>query len=582
MTASPSGQSLRRRLIRTAAGRVHLWTGGRGPAVILIHGSPGNAWLVKPIAERLARHFSVYAIDTPGFGGSDALPGPVDSVAQLAEAYRDILDSLELANVLIYGTHSGAAIGLELAHRHPARIAGFVLEGVPVFTLEEQRPLLAPEYLAAFEPDELGGQYSRAWTRFHDQFVWFPWYRRAPAHLNEANAGAAEDIHLWVEMYFQALRRDYRPAYRAVISYGGAALAAAGAVRVPGVYLAERSDMLFTHLDRLPPPHDGQRIERVEDPARLPERIEAALLSLPAGASGIPLHDAAGVPDEYFHDLPGGQMFVRSRAGFHDLPGGQTSVRSRAGSATAVLLLHDAPGAGRQLLDLFHALSGERPALLPDLPGCGESDPLADAAVDGSVCRLADYADAVAGMLTARADPPVHVHGVGMGAALALELNARHPDLVASLSVTGLLRAPAAERRAMIGRLAPPIVLGDDGSHWYRTWLMLRDSLVRWPWYERAPAALRRQPMSFEPIQLHAWTCDVMRQYGSYHRLIDAVLEWQPDAAIDRGRRKLTVAVDSRHALHRADLECAALGVPSIDLPDGAADRARMLSALVG
>jgi pimeloyl-ACP methyl ester carboxylesterase len=560
MTGSPSGQSLRQRVIRTAAGRVHLWTGGRGPAVILIHGSPGNAWLVKPIAERLAQNFCVYAIDSPGFGGSDALPGPVDSVAQLADAYRDILDSLGLANVLVYGTHSGAAIGLALAHRHPARVAGFVLEGVPAFTPEEQLPLLAPAYLVAFEPDVLGGHYSRTWTRFHDQFVWFPWYQRVPAHLNEANAGAAEDIHLWVEMYFQALRHDYRPAYRAVISYGDAALAAASAVRVPGVYMAERSDMLFPHLERLPPLQAGQRIERVEDPARVPERIEAALLSLPAGAPGVPWDFVSRAPDEYFYDLPGGQMLVRSRAG----------------SKTPVLLLHDAPGAGRQLLDLFHALSEQRTVLLPDLPGCGESDPL-----EARASGLAEYADAVAGMLTARAGPPVHVHAVGVGAAVALELNARRPELVASMSLTGLLRTPAADRRAMIGRLAPPIVLTDDGSHWYRTWLMLRDSLVRWPWYAREPAALRRQPLTFDPEHLHAWTCDVMRQYGSYHRLIDAVLDWQPQGAIERAGRKLTVAVDARHALHRADLEWAANGFQSINLPVGIADRARLLGALV-
>jgi hypothetical protein len=184
-------------------------------------------------------------------------------------------------------------------------------------------------------------------------------------------------------------------------------------------------------------------------------------------------------------------------------------------------------------------------------------------------------------VLTARASPPVHVHAVGFGAAVALELNARRPELVASLSVTGLLRAPAEDRRAMIGVLAPPIVLTDDGSHWYRTWLMLRDSLVRWPWYAREPAALRRQPLTFHPEQLHAWTCDVMRQYHSYHRLIDAVLEWQPEDAIERAGRKLTVAVDTHHSLHRADLEWAATGIQSIDLPDGTTDRARLLIALV-
>lgn len=50
----------------------------------------------------------------------------------------------------------------------------------------------------------------------------------------------------------------------------------------------------------------------------------------------------------------------------------------------------------------------------------------------------------------------------------------------------------------MIGRLAPPIRLADDGSRWYRTCMMLLDSLVRWAWYVREPAALRREQLAFE------------------------------------------------------------------------------------
>ena len=556
--------TLRRRILGLGPRRVYYWTGGCGPAVILMHGSPGNAWLVKPLAERLAANFSVYAFDTPGFGGSDALPDRVESVAQLADAYREILDALGLERVLVYGTHSGAAIGLELVHRHPAHVAGFVLEGVPAFTEEEQRPLLAPDYLVALEPEILGSQYARAWTRFHDQFIWFPWYSRTPAHLNEADAGSAADIHLWVEMYFQAARHDYRPAYESIIRYGRAALDAAAAVRAPGVYLAEKSDMLFPHLDRLPPLHEGQRIERVAAPADVAARIESALRSLPAAAGGArgPAADTAisRQPEDFF-DLPGGEIFVRDR---------------REVGGTAMLLLHDAPGAGRQLVALQQALARHRPVMLPDLPGCGESDPL-----PAGARRLADYADAMALLLRARADGPAQIHGVGFGAALALELNARHPDLVAGVSLTGLLRVTGAPRAAMQARLAPPIAFADDGSHWYRTWLMLRDSLVRWPWYDRAASALRRQALSCDARQLHAWTCDVMRQWHAYDHLIEAVLEWNPAGAIERARLKLTIGVDARHALHAADAEWAAGGVASLILPEHAAEQAMLLASLV-
>lgn len=556
---------LRRRILWLGARRVYFWTGGQGPAVILMHGSPGNAWLVKPLAERLMAHFSVYAFDTPGFGGSDSLPEHVESVAQLADAYREILDGLGLDRVLVYGTHSGAAIGLELAHRHAVRVAGFVLEGVPAFTDEEQRPLLAPDYLVALEPDILGAQYARAWTRFHDQFVWFPWYSRTTAYLNEADAGSAEQIHLWVEMYFQAMRHDYRPAYQSVIRYGQGALVAANAVCVPGVFLAEKGDMLFPHLDRLPSLAANQRIERVNSPGEVTERIESALRSLPAPACATPPYPVRAAPastlqqDDFF-DLPNGEIFVRRRG---------------TAGGTPILLLHDAPGGGRQLVELQEALARHRPVLLPDLPGCGESDPL-----PAGGRALADYADTIAGLLRARAGEPVHVHAVGFGAGLALELNARHPQLIDGLSLTGTLRVEGSARGAMIGMLAPPIALADDGSHWYRTWLMLRDSLVRWPWYERSVTALRRQSVAIDAEQLHDWTCDVMRQWQAYHHLIDAVLAWNPGVAIARARSKLTIAVDARHALHASDAQWAASGIASLILPDRAAERAMLLAAL--
>ncbi len=579
---------LRRRFTEANGRLVHWWSGGRGPALLLMHGSPGNAWLVTPLAARLTRHFCVYAVDTPGFGLSDGLPFEVQSVAQLADAYRDLLDTWGLANVLVYGTHSGAAIGLELAHRHAARVTGFVLEGVPAFTPEEQRPLLAPEYLAAFEAEALGGHYTRAWTRFRDQFVWFPWYQRDPAHLNEAFAGTAAEVHLWVEMYFQALRHDYRSAYRAVIRYGDGALAAAGGLRTPGVYLAERSDMLFAHLERLPPLKPGQRILRVMHPEEVAPAIEAALLSLPP-SDPAPRSDPAqqsgpsrlSEPVPLAAHAPSAQQRPAPPSGrgqyFHDLADGQVLVRySMAGSGTPMLVLHDAPGGGGALAGLYHALAALSPVILPDLPGCGQSDPL-----HATRDSLADQADALAGVLAACTRGPVHVHAVGIGAALALELNARHPDSVRSLTLTGLLRTTGEARRAMIGRLAPPIRLDDDGGHWYRTWLMLRDSLVRWPWYDRAPSALRRQPTDLDAAHLHAWTCDVMRQWSSYHRLIDAVLEWDQELPLARAAHKLTVAVDPHHALHAADLDWAACGAKSLTLPDAPADRARGIAGLV-
>jgi hypothetical protein len=142
-----------------------------------------------------------------------------------------------------------------------------------------------------------------------------------------------------------------------------------------------------------------------------------------------------------------------------------------------------------------------------------------------------------------------------------------------------LLRVGEAERRAMIGRLAPRITLEDDGSHWYRTWLMLRDSLVHFPWYARDRGSLRRQPLDIDAYQLHAWTCDVMRQWNAYQQLVDAVLGWNSQAAIAAARDKIVIAVDPLHALHAADAAWAGSTIPSVILPADAVARARLLAS---
>ena len=553
---------MRRRFLYVGSRRCHLWTGGAGPAVILIHGSPGNARLVLPLAERLAARFSVYAFDTPGFGASDPLPGERLSVAVLADAYRDALDAASLDRVAVFGTHSGAAIGLELARRHPERVTAFVLEGVPIFTEAEQRPLLTEEYMPVIEPDILGSQYARAWTRFHDQFLWFPWNSRSPDQLLESLAGSAADIHLWVEMYFQAMRH-YRPAYRAAISYGHEAIEAASRVRCPGVYLAAHADMLYAHLDRLPPLAAGQRIERVENMARMPERVEAAFVSL-----------ALTEPDVGTLVVPGGLQ-----DGFFAHSQGQLYVRSAGtGLGTPILLLHDAPGAGRALEPLFDALSTHARVLLPDLPGCGLSDPLSSDTPD-----LSQYANVIGQLLHALGIQRVIVYAVGVGAALALALGHEHPEIVERLLLTGTQRTRGAERTALIGRLAPPLRLESDGAHWYRTWLMLRDSLVHWPWYDPQPASLRRQRVSFDARFLHEWTCEVMAQWHTYHHLVDAALAWSPDSALDPGADALTVCIDPGHAQAASDRAWAAESERhAVELRGAATDWALQLLSAAG
>jgi pyruvate dehydrogenase E2 component (dihydrolipoamide acetyltransferase) len=97
-----------------------------GRPVVLIHGFGGdlNNWLfTQPV---LAEHHRVYAIDLPGHGGSTKDAGPWD-VPALSQALVGFLDALDIPKAHLVGHSLGAAVALETALAHPARVASLSL-----------------------------------------------------------------------------------------------------------------------------------------------------------------------------------------------------------------------------------------------------------------------------------------------------------------------------------------------------------------------------------------------------------------------------------------------------------------------
>ena len=107
------------------------------------------------------------------------------------------------------------------------------------------------------------------------------------------------------------------------------------------------------------------------------------------------------------------------------------------------------------------------------------------------------------------------------------------------LAIQAVALPDPAERADLLAHYAPAIEIEADGGHWYRTWLMLRDSQVYWPWYDRRLAALRRVEADFSARPLHRWTMDVMRARASYAEVIHAALHHDAAAAL----RELVVPI---------------------------------------
>jgi pimeloyl-ACP methyl ester carboxylesterase len=121
----------RRAFVRTPYGQIHVASAGEGFPVLLLHQTPRSWDEYREVLPLLGRRFRAIAMDTMGFGDSDALADGDDSIERWAEAAQALLEALQIERAAVVGHHTGAAIAIELAARAPKRVASLVLSSCP-------------------------------------------------------------------------------------------------------------------------------------------------------------------------------------------------------------------------------------------------------------------------------------------------------------------------------------------------------------------------------------------------------------------------------------------------------------------
>ncbi|MBO0928843.1 alpha/beta fold hydrolase [Staphylococcus sp. 30400_3112M30941] len=116
---------------------------GEGPILILIPGANGTGDIFRLFAEALKEHFTVVTYDRRGYGES-TLTHPLPTRASNAyddyRIKRDALDIAELATqlspdpVYVFGTSSGAIVGMHLLKEYPDTVKKVALHEPPINT----------------------------------------------------------------------------------------------------------------------------------------------------------------------------------------------------------------------------------------------------------------------------------------------------------------------------------------------------------------------------------------------------------------------------------------------------------------
>lgn len=117
--------------IQTDGATIHVRVGGKGPAVVLLHGfgDTGDMW--APLAADLARDHTVVVPDLRGMGLSSHPQNGYDKKTQAADI-RAVLASLGIEHAVVVGHDIGTMVAYAYAARYPDRTDRLIVMDAPV------------------------------------------------------------------------------------------------------------------------------------------------------------------------------------------------------------------------------------------------------------------------------------------------------------------------------------------------------------------------------------------------------------------------------------------------------------------
>jgi pimeloyl-ACP methyl ester carboxylesterase len=122
--AKPAG-----RRVEVNGMKMYYEVSGKGAPLIVLHGAYMNIPSMGAIIPRLAKTHRVHALELQGHGRTTDLDRPITYPA-LADDVAAFMDAVGLAKADVFGYSMGAAVGLQLAIRHPQKVSKLVAASV--------------------------------------------------------------------------------------------------------------------------------------------------------------------------------------------------------------------------------------------------------------------------------------------------------------------------------------------------------------------------------------------------------------------------------------------------------------------
>ena len=142
-------------------------TAGTGPrAAVFVHGFAQSSLYWQPTLDSLPRDVRGYAVDLPGFGDSNGVPGPY-SIASHAAAVDAFMADQNLREVILVGNSMGGVVCQAVAVWHPQRLGALVLVSTGSYARDRAAAKAAGEHqvVAAWDRAEVHAYVERFFVR---------------------------------------------------------------------------------------------------------------------------------------------------------------------------------------------------------------------------------------------------------------------------------------------------------------------------------------------------------------------------------------------------------------------------------
>lgn len=457
--------TIQRRFLTLPSGhQLHYRIAGTGPAMIMMHPSPGSsAGLVTAMAA-FSEAFTCIALDTPGYGISDDCVTDKEQLWGYADAVAKVLDVFGLDDAVIYGAATGAQIGVQFARKYPQRTRLLVMDAAGHFS-DEDLEQIATGYFVDLTPKRDGSHLLAAWDASRHLSVFFPWHSDRLDQRIQGGTAPPGSIQHGVDDMLRA-GPGYRDAYWQAFQVEKHSNTVQ--VKVPVVVSFNTVSIIRAHAEALIEQGlpDNFTVLPVEPATRYAKLLEAAkaYTEAPNCPPPPPQTDTQTTIQNMTAEVSGG--YLRARGCLE-------------GEGRPLVAIHDPAGSSHLVEAVLKPYLGRRPVIAFDNPGNGESDALIDTISSEA------YATTLLSALHTLGIEEADVLGRYSGGPVAMEMSFQKPEMVKHIAQAGVSFYEGEEQQWLVDNYTPSIAPRWDGRHLLTAWAIMRDQSLYWPWFNQ-------------------------------------------------------------------------------------------------